>query len=293
MSDLKILTLFNTKGGVGKTSTAGNLGACIADMGKRVLLIDADQQQSLTAFFTVQDDGEPRGGLVQLVQTQDPTNCIRKTDIDNLDIVISNDINNLLAPWLSESASRMSALKVALRKLASDYDYVIIDTAGVDGTGGLQELAVRAATQLLILVSPDAVVAREFLTNSLNVLNRMRPFDPADTYNAIPIPHVLLYRYVPNSRSHTAYIEGLRGRMAEMEQQGLLHQLEVMIPQVVAYNDAQSVGEKQPVHRYERIRRGATPSAYECMTQLAHQLFPELDGLMPRISATEPFPKVG
>lgn len=289
------LALYASKGGIGKTSIAGNLGATLADMGYRVLLVDADIQQSLSNFFLVIEPAEK--GLRQLIQDQqrpdyDPLECISRTDIDNLDLVVSNDFDKSLSHWIRQSSSRFQALRVALARLDDHYDYIIIDTQGSDGTGDLQELAVRAADKLLIPLVPDALVLREFAANTLALLDRLRPFDVADTMNAIPVPHVGIYK-VERTRSHTVYVEGIRQMFVDYAADGRIHPLTTEIPKKVAYNDAQSGEHKIPVHRFDSKRESANqvlPCAYESMTALAHELFPETVSRKPRFSADDPLP---
>jgi len=285
-----ITSVFGSKGGTGKTSVIGNLSACLADMGQRVLMIDADIQQSLTNFFHIDQLAEK--GLVQLIQEQNPDGCISRTDIEGLDIVVSNDFEKSLGHWIRFSSSRMQALRVALARLPEGaYDYVMIDTQGADGTGDLQELVVNASDRILLPVQPDALVTREFATNSLQILDRYQPLDPDDTRHRVPRPHVLIYRY-DRSRSHAVYLEGLRAMIAQLAADGRVIPVGTEIPHVVAYNAAQSGEEKKPVHRYDsRRRKDATlPCAYESMTALAHELFPELVPLEPRVGDDAPFP---
>ena len=59
MSNCKVIAVINQKGGVGKTTTVANLGVCLAQEGKRVLLIDADPQGSLTLSLGIKDPAGP------------------------------------------------------------------------------------------------------------------------------------------------------------------------------------------------------------------------------------------
>lgn len=289
------LALYASKGGIGKTSIAGNLGATLADMGYRVLLVDADTQQSLSNFYLVTKPAEK--GLRQLIQDQqasdyDPFDCISQTDIEHLDLVVSNDFDKSLSHWIRQSSSRFQALRFALERLKDHYDYIIIDTQGADGTGDLQELAVRAANKLLIPLVPDAMVLREFTANTLTLLDRLRPFDVSDTANAIPVPHVCIYKY-ERSRSHGHYVEGLREMFTEYVAEGRIQALTTEIPKKVVYNDAQSGDAKVPVHRFDPRRDSQTqviPSGFESMVDLAHELFPETVSRKPRTSPDDPWP---
>ncbi len=65
---MEILTIMSTKGGVGKTTLTANLGGLLADLGKRVLLIDADVQPSLSKYFPLGCQ-QPAGGFADVIMT--------------------------------------------------------------------------------------------------------------------------------------------------------------------------------------------------------------------------------
>ena len=84
-------TITSTKGGVGKTTLTANLGALFADMGLRVLLIDADVQPSLSKYFPLARL-QPWAGLTEVILRGEVTAaCITATVFPNLDIVVSDD----------------------------------------------------------------------------------------------------------------------------------------------------------------------------------------------------------
>jgi chromosome partitioning related protein ParA len=127
----KILGVVSTKGGVGKTSVCANLGGILADMGQRVLLIDGDFQQALSSYFRIRF--KAISGLKMLITRANPTNCISKTDIGNLDIVLSDDPAGKLTDWFKESTNNAYYLAAALKRVDDDYDYVLIDSQGANG----------------------------------------------------------------------------------------------------------------------------------------------------------------
>ena len=124
----KIYGVISTKGGVGKTSFSAQFGGIMADMGQRVLLIDADFQQSLTRYYQIEVPAEY--GLTKLVTSADPSGCISKTSITNLDIVCSDDPKHKLLDWLRESLNHSFYLASALKKIKDTYDYIVIDSQG-------------------------------------------------------------------------------------------------------------------------------------------------------------------
>ena len=111
-------TVISTKGGVGKTTLTANLGALLADMGMRVLMIDADVQPSLSKFYPLSDP-KPSAGLTEvLVRGELTAECITPTIYQNLDIVVSDDPEGRLPHWLLNRIDRAFRLRTALNSLA-------------------------------------------------------------------------------------------------------------------------------------------------------------------------------
>src|SRR3989337_2154558 len=108
-------TVISTKGGVGKTTLTANLGALFADMGLRVLMIDADVQPSLSKFYPLRVVPKPEAGLTEvMVRGELTTRCISSTTYQNLDIVVSDDPEGSLPHWLLNRIDRGFRLRVAL-----------------------------------------------------------------------------------------------------------------------------------------------------------------------------------
>ncbi|MGL5963640.1 MAG: ParA family protein [Fusobacteriaceae bacterium] len=120
---MKILSVINFKGGVGKTTTSHSLGAGLALKDKKVLLIDMDPQASLT-FVTLHE--QPKLTIKDiLVDGRNINEVIVKTE--KFDIVPSNLILNLAERQLHTRFGVEKLLKKALEKLDSIYDYIVID----------------------------------------------------------------------------------------------------------------------------------------------------------------------
>ena len=92
------ICIVSTKGGVGKTTLTANLGGILADLGQRVLLIDADPQHTLSTYYEVRE--ESPSGISELIAKSQVGDCVSRTVIDNLDLIYSNDPEGRLADWI-------------------------------------------------------------------------------------------------------------------------------------------------------------------------------------------------
>ena len=272
-------TVTSTKGGVGQTTLTANLGALLADMGLRVLLIDADVQPSLSKYFPLAV-AKPAAGLTEVIVRGTVTkSCITATLYQNLDIVISDDPEGNLPHWLLNRIDRGFRLRFALQSPAvvDAYDCVLIDTQGA--IGPLQDAAVLAADILVSPITPEILSAREFRDGTMELLDRL---EPGGALGASLGPmKAVIYR---QDRSADARIiaSGIREDFIKLK--GRVAVLETVVPHAKAYKEAATL--RVPVHRHERKRDGPTPSAYTLMHQLAWELIPSLEGvfadLLPR-----------
>ncbi len=122
----KVISIANQKGGVGKTTTAVNLSACIAQKGKKVLLIDIDPQGNATSGLGVKAD-EEKSIYNVLVEDLDIKDTVKATMIKKLEVCPAN-INLAGAEIeLVSMVSRETRLKDAIDEIREKYDYIFID----------------------------------------------------------------------------------------------------------------------------------------------------------------------
>ncbi|MBQ1082763.1 MULTISPECIES: ParA family protein [unclassified Nocardiopsis] len=125
----RIVALCNQKGGVGKTTTTINLGAAIAEYGRRVLLVDFDPQGALSVGLGRLDPRELDLTVYNLLMQRDVTveDVLLKTDVDGLDLIPSNIDLSAAEVQLVGEVAREQMLGRALRPVINDYDVILID----------------------------------------------------------------------------------------------------------------------------------------------------------------------
>lgn len=123
-----ILSMCNQKGGVGKTTTTINMGACLAEFGRRVLLVDLDPQGALSAGLGIShNDIEDTIYDVMLDNQTSIHSAIMHTATPGLDVVPANIDLSAAEIQLVNEVGREHTLARALRPVMRDYDFIIID----------------------------------------------------------------------------------------------------------------------------------------------------------------------
>jgi len=123
----RIYTLVNQKGGVGKTTTAINLGAYLAQHGQRVLIVDIDPQSNATSCLGIDKHGVEKGSYQALLDGLHPASLILKNERLNLSLLPSSPALVGAEIELVDETERNTRLKNALTSLNGDYDYILLD----------------------------------------------------------------------------------------------------------------------------------------------------------------------
>ncbi|HZY96737.1 MAG TPA: AAA family ATPase [Candidatus Cybelea sp.] len=237
----RIIALVNQKGGVGKSTTAVNLGAALAMLGRRVLVVDTDPQGNSTTGLGVDKSRLTRDVYHALMQDIPLEHVIVGTEIENLRLVPAT-INLAGADVeLVAALSRETRLRHALAPIAERYDFVLIDSP--PSLGLLTINALTAADDCIIPVQAE-FYALEGLAQLTNVIWRVR-----DALNpTLHVSGVLVTMFDGRTRLASDVIRELEKFFPEQI-------FKTQIPRNVRISEAPSYG--KPVILFDLRSRGA------------------------------------
>ncbi|EFQ63303.1 cobyrinic acid a,c-diamide synthase [Pseudomonas fluorescens WH6] len=265
---MRVVSVVSTKGGVGKTTVAANLGGLLADAGLRVLLLDLDSQPTLSGYYALKQKANAGASEFIALNLTTPARIVSRTVITGLDLILSNDDQGRLSTLLSQAPDGRLRLRNLLDAFRPSYDLLLIDTQGARSV--LLEMAILASDLALSPITPEMLAARELHRGTLKLLSELEPFR---LLGITPPPLRLLLNQVNAIRVDTRMIiRGLRETFAGATN---ISVLDTVVPDRVAYLNAASLG--LPAHRVEtrQSHERRSPSALETMQALAIELFPE------------------
>ena len=243
----KILSISNQKGGVGKSTTAINLSACLGELGKKVLDIDMDPQGNTTSGLGIdKDDPEIYTVYDMLVDECSVNDCILDTGFDNLSIIASN--SNLAGAEIEllEIEDREYTLRNHIEPIKDEFDYILIDCPP-----SLSILTINAmcASSGIIVPIQCEYYALEGLTQILNTINLVK-----ERLNSeIKIEGVVFTMFDARNNLSSDVVANVKENLD-------INVFETIIPRNVRLAEAPSYG--MPVIEYDNRSTGAASYRY-------------------------------
>ncbi|MDP4096456.1 AAA family ATPase [Paenibacillus sp. P96] len=237
----KIIAVANQKGGVGKTTTSVNLGAGLASLGKRVLLVDIDPQGNTTSGVGINKADVPNCIYDVLINEVDPNEAIMPTQVEGLHIIPATIQLAGAEIELVPTISRELRLKKSLQLVKDRYDYILIDCPPSLGILTLNSLT---ASDSVIIPIQCEYYALEGLSQLLNTVRLVQKH----LNTSLQIEGVLLTMFDARTNLGIQVIEEVKKYF-----QNKVYQ--TIIPRNVRLSEAPSHG--QSIITYDPRSRGA------------------------------------
>ncbi len=254
---VRIISLCNQKGGVGKSTTAQNLAVFLAALGRRVLLVDIDPQANTTSGIGLNPRRLEKSIYHVLIGKVAPEDAIKKTPILSVDILPSSGALAGAAIELVDIKNREYKLKEVLARVQKKYDFIIVDSP--PSLGLLTLNALTAAHKVIIPVQCE-YYALEGLADLMRTIQLVN----SNLKTKIGIFGALLTMYDRKSRLHRAVAKEIRRKFPG-------YVFDAIIPRNVSLAEAPSFG--KTVLQYDPYSHGA--KAYR---QLAEEVL-KIEGI--------------
>jgi chromosome partitioning protein len=250
----RVISIANQKGGVGKTTTTVNVGAALAELGQRVLIVDLDPQGNASTGLGIENRGLETSMYHVLMQDVPLENCIEPTDVKGLFVApASLDLAGAEIE-LVPAFSRETRLRRAIAAVLDDYDYVLIDCP--PSLGLLTVNGLSAANEVLVPIQCE-YYALEGLGQLLRNVDLVRRNLNADLH----VSTIACVMYDARTKLADQVVAEVREHFGDKV-------LRTVVPRSVRLSEAPSFG--QPITTFDPRSRGAI--AYRDVAQEVHDV---------------------
>lgn len=248
----RVIAIANQKGGVGKTTTTINLGACLAELGLRTLIVDLDPQGNASTGLGIENRGLETSMYHVIMHEVPIDDCIEPTSVKNLFVApASLDLAGAEIE-LVPAFSRENRLRRAIDAVLDDYDYVLIDCP--PSLGLLTVNGLNAAREVLVPIQCE-YYALEGLGQLLrNVDLVKRNLNPQ-----LDVSTIVCVMYDARTKLADQVVKEVREHFGEKV-------MRTVVPRTVRLSEAPSYG--QPIITFDPMSRGA--SAYRAVAKEVH-----------------------
>jgi len=238
----RVIAIANQKGGVGKTTTTVNLGAALAELGYRVLVVDLDPQGNATSGLGI-DSRNYESSMYDVVMREAPLeDCIEPTSVQNLFLTPANINLAGVEIELVSAFSRELKLKKALEPVVDDFDFVLIDCPPSLGLLTVNGLA--AAHEVLVPIQCEY-----YALEGLSQLLRNVQLVATNLNEGLEVSTIVLTMYDARTRLSFEVADEVRRHFRNLVCRSI-------IPRTVRLSEAPSFG--QPITVFDPSSRGAT-----------------------------------
>ena len=237
----RIIAIANQKGGVGKTTTAINLSACLADKGKKVLAVDMDPQGNMTSGLGLDKEFLEKTVYDMIIGESDIEEVLQKETMENLDVLPTNIDLSAAEIELIDVENKEFIVRNSIQKIRDNYDFVIIDCPP-----SLSMLTINAMTTADSVLVPIQCeyYALEGLSQLIHTVELVK-----DRLNPdLEIEGVVFTMYDPRTNLSLQVVENVKDNL----QQNIY---KTIIPRNIRLAEAPSYG--MPINQYDPKSAGS------------------------------------